>query len=67
MIRITFNRREYMKVKDAIANIDPDAFVTFTQTILVGGEGFTKLKSRKEDNTISNIKKVIDKNKNEEQ
>ncbi len=44
IVRIVFNRRELIKVKDAIARIDPKAFVTFTKTMLVGGEGFSKIK-----------------------
>ena len=58
LVRITFNRREYVKVKDGIAQIDPDAFVTFTQTILVGGEGFTRLQ-KSNTNSINTLQKFI--------
>ena len=64
MVRITFNRREYMKIKDGIAKIDPHSFATFSQTMLVGGLGFTKIKSS-DSNIIKDAKKAInDKKKN---
>ena len=65
LVRITFNRREYVKVKDGIAQIDPDAFVTFTQTILVGGEGFTRLQ-KSNTNSINTLQKFIKNKKNDE-
>jgi uncharacterized membrane-anchored protein YitT (DUF2179 family) len=42
MVRIVFSKREYIKVKDAIAHIDPSAFMMFYQAKFVGGEGFNK-------------------------
>ena len=64
MVRITFNRREYMKIKDGIAKIDPQSFATFSQTMLVGGLGFTKMKSS-DSNIIKDAKKALaDKKKN---
>lgn len=63
MVRLTFNRREYILVKDAIAQIDPNAFATFSQTILVGGEGFTKLK-KSDENIVKNLENFIKNKKN---
>lgn len=60
MIRIVFSRHEYIKVKDALADIDPSAFVTYTQTKMVHGEGFNKNISS-QDNTISRTQKIIKK------
>ena len=44
MVRINFHRREYSKVKNAIAKIDPKAFCSFSSTTFVGGEGFSEMK-----------------------
>ena len=62
MVRITFNRREYMKIKDGIAKIDPHSFATFSQTMLVGGLGFTKMKTS-DSNMIKDAKKAINDHK----
>lgn len=64
IVRIVFNRRELTKVKDAIAKIDSKAFVTFTQTMLVGGEGFSKLQESR-SNAIKTLQKSIKKHKND--
>ena len=40
ILRIVFNKREYSKIRSYIAKIDPKAFVTYTQTNAVFGEGF---------------------------
>src|SRR5574344_634181 len=56
MLRICFNRREYMKVKDEIARIDPNAFIMFYNVETIEGTGFSKLESSK-SNTISELKK----------
>ena len=64
MVRITFNKRELMQVKDAIAKIDKNAFVTFTQTMLVGGEGFNKIQESR-NNTIKNLQKALKNKKND--
>lgn len=56
MLRICFNRREYMKVKDEIARIDPNAFIMFYNVETIEGTGFSKLESSK-INTISELKK----------
>ena len=58
MVRSIFSNEEYQIVKDKIALIDPDAFITFTQTHAVFGEGF------KENIIISNKLKPISKKKN---
>lgn len=65
MVRITFNRTEYIKVKDAIAQIDPKAFATFSQAILVGGEGFSRIQ-KSNTNSIKTLQKAIKNKKNEE-
>lgn len=43
LISVVFERKEYNDIYRAIAHIDPKAFVTFTQTQSVYGEGFNKL------------------------
>ena len=58
MLRIVFSKREYIKVKDAIAKIDPNAFVTYTQTHSVNGEGFNKNVSTK-SNSIDEAKEIV--------
>ena len=63
MVRIVFSRREYIKVKDFIAEIDPNAFVTYTQSQFVHGEGFKKSESSK-TNSLTEVKKLINKIKN---
>lgn len=40
ILRVVFNKNQYEKLKDYIAQVDPTAFVTFTQTNAVYGEGF---------------------------
>lgn len=40
VLRIVFNRRQYLLLKNYIAHVDPKAFVTFTPTNAVYGEGF---------------------------
>lgn len=63
MIRIVFTKREYIKVKDEIAKIDPHAFVTYTQTKMVHGEGFAK--NIKSNTTLfSELKELNQKIKN---
>ena len=54
ILRVVFDRMQYEKIREYIASVDPHAFVTFTQTNAVYGEGFNK--NRK-------IKKISDKNK----
>ncbi|MEG0034161.1 MAG: YitT family protein [Bacilli bacterium] len=43
MIKAVFNKDEYIKVKDKIEKVDPNAFVTFTITKSVFGNGFTRV------------------------
>lgn len=62
MIRVCFSRREYVKIKNAIAKIDPSAFCTFNQTLFVGGEGFAHMKST-EAETVKFLKKCQKKEK----
>lgn len=42
VLRIVFPKYQYRKLRDYIALVDSKAFVTFTQTNAVYGEGFTK-------------------------
>ena len=51
ILRVIIHKNQYELLRDYIAGIDPQAFVTFTQTNAVFGEGFVKnrksLKKRK--------------------
>lgn len=40
ILRVVFDKSQYDKIRNYIAEIDPRAFVTFTQTNAVYGEGF---------------------------
>ena len=40
ILRIVFDKRQYRKIRNFIAQVDPKAFVTFTRTNAVYGEGF---------------------------
>lgn len=42
ILRIVFDKRQYSLIRDYIAKVDPKAFVTFTRTNAVYGEGFKK-------------------------
>lgn len=46
ILRIVFDKRQYEKIREYIATVDPKAFVTFTQTNAVFGEGFVSHKKR---------------------
>ena len=54
ILRIVFDRMQYDKIREYIASVDPNAFITFTQTNAVYGEGF---------NSNRKIRKNSDKNK----
>jgi uncharacterized membrane-anchored protein YitT (DUF2179 family) len=45
VLRIVFSKRQYNKLRAFISKVDPKAFVTFTQTNAVFGEGFKAHKS----------------------
>ena len=54
ILRVVFDKTQYNKMREIIAKVDPKAFMTFTQTYGVYGEGFlpnetitTKAKKRK--------------------
>ena len=47
ILRIVFDRSQYEQLRDYIAVVDPRAFITFTQTNAVYGEGFSRNKSNK--------------------
>ena len=40
ILRVVFDKLQYEKIRQYIASIDPKAFITFTQTNAVFGEGF---------------------------
>ena len=42
ILRVVFDKMQYEKIKRYIATVDPKAFVTYTQTNAVFGEGFKK-------------------------
>lgn len=42
ILRVVFDKRQYTRIRDFITKTDPNAFVTFTQTNAVYGEGFKK-------------------------
>ena len=52
ILRVVFDKTQYEKIRQFIAKTDPNAFVTFTQTNAVFGEGFKKHKK-----SIENKKK----------
>ena len=54
ILRIVFKKREYSKIRSYIAHVDPKAFVTYTQTNAVFGEGF---RSHVNTNLIEEVKK----------
>lgn len=43
ILRIVFHKSQFQKIKNFIAKTDPKAFVTYTQTNAVFGEGFKKV------------------------
>ena len=49
ILRVVFNKSEYNKIRSYIAKIDPKAFVTYTRTNAVFGEGF---KAHRNNDTI---------------
>ena len=50
ILRIVFNKNEYNKIRTYIASVDPKAFVTYTRTNAVFGEGF---KAHKTENIFT--------------
>ena len=54
ILRIVFDKRQYSKIRAYIAKIDPNAFVTYTRTNAVFGEGF---KSHTVENAFTKVKK----------
>lgn len=46
VLRIVFDKSQYEKLRSKIAEIDPKAFMTFTQTNAVYGEGFASHKRK---------------------
>lgn len=61
ILRVVFDKAQYEELKQFIAEIDPKAFVTYTQTNAVYGEGFYNHKAKK----LSAIKKEVEKYKKE--
>lgn len=50
ILRVVFDKMQYEKIKRYIASVDPKAFVTYTQTNAVFGEGF-KRHAKKNNNS----------------
>ena len=52
ILRVVFDRSQYESLRDYIAIVDPKAFITFTQTNAVYGEGFSnnRITKKKEKN-----------------
>ena len=59
MVRIVFSRRDYNKVRNGIAKIDPKAFCTFYQTLFTGGEGFENININNSERYLKSLKKKI--------
>lgn len=53
ILRIVFDRMQYDKIRDFIASVDPNAFITFTQTNAVYGEGFNSNRKIRKNNDNS--------------
>ena len=53
ILRIVFDRMQYDKIREYIASVDPNAFITFTQTNAVYGEGFNSNKKIRKNNDKS--------------
>jgi uncharacterized membrane-anchored protein YitT (DUF2179 family) len=72
LVRIVCLRREYLKIKDEMAGIDSSAFMTFSLSKKVAGEGFSKNEkssntaARETINLIKKNKQNRDKKKKEE-
>lgn len=47
ILSVVFDKSQYIKICDFIVKTDPSAFITFTQTNAVYGEGFKKIFSKK--------------------
>lgn len=47
ILSVVFDKSQYIRIRDFIVKTDPDAFITFTQTNAVYGEGFKKMFSKK--------------------
>lgn len=47
ILRVVFEKRQFDKLAKYIAEVDPKAFVTYTQTKVVYGEGFKEHKNKK--------------------
>ncbi len=58
VIRVVIRTREFVKIKNEIAKIDPNAFLVCYQAKQVNGYGWTPLISSK-DNTINMLKKDL--------
>ena len=54
ILRVVFDKSQYFKIRNQIEKIDPKAFVTYTQTNAVFGEGFTRKKYDKMSNKPAN-------------
>lgn len=61
VIRVVIRPREFIKIKDEIADIDPSAFIICYQAKQVSGDGWSPLVSTRE-NTITQIEHNLKKN-----
>ena len=52
MLRVVFDQSDYQAIKTRISQIDPSAFVTYTRTEAVFGEGFTPHRNSRGNNSI---------------
>ena len=59
VLRIVFDKRQYNKIRSFIAHVDPKAFVTYTRTNAVFGEGF---KAHNVENAFTKKEKKDEKN-----
>lgn len=66
MVRIVFSRRDYNKIRNAIAKIDPKAFCTFYQTLFTGGEGFENMNLNSSQRYLKSLKSKIKTRKRDE-
>lgn len=46
VLKVVFDKTQYFKIRNYIKNTDPKAFVTYTQTNAVFGEGFSRDKTK---------------------
>lgn len=65
MLRVVFDRDEYQIIKFKVAEIDPKAFVTYTQTEAAYGEGFKDMNTSIKTRIARNKRKKKEKSEDE--